>query len=250
VDLRSPSHADVPATVSATGEAVSPLACLQARAVLVDTEEGVVRQLLRSPLGELFSHWQSVTGVSGAGNNWAHGWAVHGPAVRSATADLVRRALEPCDSPQALLFLHSLGGGTGSGLGSYLLEQCADDAPGLFRLSAPVMPAGASDAADAAPDVVTAPYNCVLALRYLADVADAVFPVDNGALASLAPGGGGAGAGAGAGADRRGSAFDSMNGLVAQMVRQGEVVQRALPGVHTPGAPGVLHLLFSVLVRS
>lgn len=32
---------------------------------------------------------------------------------------------EACDSLQGFLLLHSLSGGTGSGLGSYLLEQLA-----------------------------------------------------------------------------------------------------------------------------
>ena len=48
----------------------SDLASLRARAILVDMEEGVVNQLLRSSLGELFDPHQCVTDVSGAGNNW------------------------------------------------------------------------------------------------------------------------------------------------------------------------------------
>ena len=43
---------------------------LRARSVLIDTEEGVVNQILRSPLGQLFDRHQLVTDVSGAGNNW------------------------------------------------------------------------------------------------------------------------------------------------------------------------------------
>lgn len=35
----------------------------------------------------------------------------------------VRRTVEPCDSLQSFFLLHSLGGGTGSGLGSYVLER-------------------------------------------------------------------------------------------------------------------------------
>ena len=33
-------------------------------------EEGVVSELLRSPLGEIFDHQQLITDVSGSGNNW------------------------------------------------------------------------------------------------------------------------------------------------------------------------------------
>ena len=37
------------------------------QAVLI---EGVVGELLRGPLGEVFDHRQLITGVSGSGNNW------------------------------------------------------------------------------------------------------------------------------------------------------------------------------------
>ena len=40
------------------------------QAVLIDMEEGVVSELLRSPLGEVFDHQQLITDVSGSGNNW------------------------------------------------------------------------------------------------------------------------------------------------------------------------------------
>lgn len=65
---------DVPSTVLPTGRTVSPLASLRARAILVDMEEGVVNQVLRSPLGGLFDAGRVLTDVSGAGNNWYVRW--------------------------------------------------------------------------------------------------------------------------------------------------------------------------------
>lgn len=47
-----------------------PIKMLRARSVLIDMEEGVVRQVLNGPLGELFDQRQFITDVSGAGNNW------------------------------------------------------------------------------------------------------------------------------------------------------------------------------------
>lgn len=40
------------------------------KAVLVDMEEGVINELLRGPMRELFDSKQKVTDVSGSGNNW------------------------------------------------------------------------------------------------------------------------------------------------------------------------------------
>ena len=113
VDTRYADPIDCP-----LGSAVSSL---RARAVLVDTEEGVVGQLARGQLGDLFDPAQRLTDVSGAGNNWAHGHAVYGPAHRAAFLEKVRRAAGHCDSLQCFSLIHSLGGGTGSGLGTYLL---------------------------------------------------------------------------------------------------------------------------------
>jgi len=42
--------------------------CIQA--VLVDMEEGVLSEVMRSPLGELFDSQQFIKDVSGSGNNW------------------------------------------------------------------------------------------------------------------------------------------------------------------------------------
>lgn len=77
---------------------------------------------MQGPLGGLFDARSMLTDVSGAGNNWAHGFHVYGPQYRDSILDLVRAEAEQCDSLQGFLLVHSLGGGTGSGLGSYLLS--------------------------------------------------------------------------------------------------------------------------------
>lgn len=46
--------------------------------------------------------------------------------------DKIRRETEECDSLQCFLFFHSLGGGSGSGLGTYTLEQVSDYYPKVF----------------------------------------------------------------------------------------------------------------------
>ena len=164
------------------GYALNPCAPdfrVRARAVLVDTEEGVVNQVLRSPLGALFDGAQIVTDVSGAGNNWAHGFHVYGPQYGEAILDRARVQLEACDSPQSFFLFHSLGGGTGSGLGSYILEALSTEFPDLYRFSTAVCPSPDAD------DVVTSSYNYLLSLDKLSQFADCVFPVENSSLMSI-----------------------------------------------------------------
>ena len=44
------------------------------QAVLVDMEEGVVSEIMKGPLADVFDHRQLITDVSGSGNNW---WVDH-----------------------------------------------------------------------------------------------------------------------------------------------------------------------------
>eukprot|EP00922_Rhytidocystis_sp_ex-Travisia-forbesii_P051610 GHVS01076550.1.p1 GENE.GHVS01076550.1~~GHVS01076550.1.p1 ORF type:complete len:138 (-),score=17.51 GHVS01076550.1:179-592(-) len=64
-----------------------PIKSLKARAVLIDMEEGVVNNVMKSSLAEIFDTRQFVTDVSGAGNNWAHGHDVYGPKYRQELLD-------------------------------------------------------------------------------------------------------------------------------------------------------------------
>jgi tubulin epsilon len=58
----------------------------------------------------------------------------------SKVREAVRKATELADSLQCFFLLHSLGGGTGSGLGTYLLGQLAEDYPAVLRFTASVFP--------------------------------------------------------------------------------------------------------------
>lgn len=158
---------------------VSPIESLRARAVIVDTEQGVTNQLLKSNIGELFDAKQFITDVSGAGNNWAHGYSHYGPLYKEEIIERIRKTAEECSSLQSFFLMHSLGGGTGSGLGTYILACLQDYFPEVFRFTTSIFPSGDDD-------VVTSPYNSVLALNQLIQHADCVLPVDNEALLRMA----------------------------------------------------------------
>lgn len=49
---------------------------------------------------DLFDHRSMLTDVSGAGNNWAHGYAMYGPKYHDNLVESVRAAAEHCDSLQ------------------------------------------------------------------------------------------------------------------------------------------------------
>jgi tubulin gamma len=78
---------------------------------------------------------------------------------------------------QGFMMTHSIAGGTGSGLGSYLLERLSDHFPKKLLHTYSVFPGDG--------DVVVQPYNNLLATKRLVEHADSVIMVDNLALHKL-----------------------------------------------------------------
>ncbi len=157
---------------------ISPNTQLKARSLIVDMEEGVINQILKSDIGELFDAQQLIKDVSGAGNNWAHGFYEYGSMYYHKISDQINSLLEDCDSPQCFMLMHSIGGGTGSGLGSYILKQLGDSFPELYKFTVSVFPSKDDD-------VITSPYNSVLSLNQLIQHADCVLPIDNQSLIEI-----------------------------------------------------------------
>lgn len=129
-----------PATAATATSPRSPLATLRARAVLIDMEEGVVNELRKGPQGALFDPDLCVTSVSGSGNNWAVGYHGYGSRYGDTISETLRRAAEQCDCLQSFFLLHSMGGGTGSGLGTYVLQRLRDEYPSVYRFVTAVYP--------------------------------------------------------------------------------------------------------------
>nr|XP_033795626.1 tubulin epsilon chain isoform X1 [Geotrypetes seraphini] len=151
---------------------------LKARAVLIDMEESVVNEILQGPLKDLFDSKQLITDVSGSGNNWAVGHKVYGGQYREQIVEKLRRAAEQCDCLQCFFVIHSMGGGTGSGLGTFVLNTLEEEFPEVYRFVTSVYPS-------AEDDVITSPYNSVLAMKELTEHADCVLPIENQALVEI-----------------------------------------------------------------
>ncbi|KAL8444770.1 hypothetical protein Emed_006085 [Eimeria media] len=155
---------------------------LQARSLLIDMEAKVVQNcLLRhpSPSSQLkpstpswswaprFAYWQQ----GGCGNNWALGHEVQGPKHREALEGLICDLAEQADVVASVLLIHSLAGGTGSGVGAYLTELCADLLPKSCVASCCVWPYDA--------EVATQSFNAALSLSALQRDSEAIFLFEN-----------------------------------------------------------------------
>lgn len=146
------------------------------RAILVDTEPGTIHSIRSSPSGGLFSPDNMVYGYSGAGNNWAKGHYSEGVELLEQILDVTRREAESADSLQAFQLIHSLGGGTGSGLGTLLLSKIREEYPDRMFCTFSVIPS------PRVSDTVVEPYNTALSMHQLVEFADQCFTFDNEAL--------------------------------------------------------------------
>jgi len=57
--------------------------------------------------------------------------------------EIIRRQAESCDALQGFQFLHSLGGGTGAGLGSLMMGKLREEYPDRMMATFSVLPAPA-----------------------------------------------------------------------------------------------------------
>jgi tubulin beta len=149
------------------------------RAVLADLEPSTIDSIRGEPIGELFRPENIIFGCTGGGNNWAKGYYSSGQDLDEPVRDLIRKEAERCDCLHGLQFLHSLGGGTGSGFGTLLVNTLRAEYPDRILSSYSLFPSLRES------DIVVEPYNCILALRQLAESADAVFCFDNASLCDI-----------------------------------------------------------------
>lgn len=79
-------------------------------------------------------------GQSGAGNNWAKGHYTEGAELVDSVLDVVRKEAEGCDCLQGFQLTHSLGGGTGSGMGTLLISKIREEYPDRIMNTFSVVP--------------------------------------------------------------------------------------------------------------
>ncbi len=92
--------------------------------MLIDLEPRVINKILSSEHKQLHNAanvYQSPSG-GGAGNNWAIGFN-QPEKVISEIMDILDREAENADCLEGFVLCHSIAGGTGSGLGSKLIEM-------------------------------------------------------------------------------------------------------------------------------
>ncbi|KAJ2780998.1 Tubulin beta-6 chain [Coemansia javaensis] len=146
------------------------------RVLAVDLEPGVLEVIRSGKYGKLFNPESMVNGASGAGNNWAKGFYTEGAELLDPVLDSIRHQVEGCDLLSGFQLCHSIGGGTGSGLGSLMLQKISEEYPDRMLSTFTVMPSQKTS------EAVIEPYNSVLSIHHLIENSDMTFCLDNEAL--------------------------------------------------------------------
>merc|ERR1739848_403959 len=146
------------------------------RAILVDLEPGTMDSVRSRPYGGIFRPDNFVFGQTGAGNNWDKGHYTEGAELIDSVLDVVRKESESCDCLQGFRVCHSIGGGTGAGMGTLLISKIREEYPDRIMCTFSVVPS------PRVSETVVEPYNATLSVHQLVENADEVFCIDNEAL--------------------------------------------------------------------
>merc|ERR1712193_421877 len=104
------------------------------------------------------------------------GHYTEGAELIDSVLDVVRKEAEGCDCLQGFQLCHSLGGGTGAGMGTLLISKVREEYPDRIMETFSVIPS------PKVSDTVVEPYNAVLSFHQLVENADESFLLDNEAL--------------------------------------------------------------------
>lgn len=145
-----------------------------ARTIIIDTEASTIQRLNAS--SQLYRPENFVAGSESAGNNFARGYHTDGAEILDQVLDNTRREVESVDSLQGFQLLHSIGGGTGSGLTSLIMEALVEQYPDNLLCNYVTIPSPNMS------QVVVEPYNALLSIPALVNNSHLTFCLDNEAL--------------------------------------------------------------------
>ncbi|XP_076113504.1 tubulin alpha-1B chain-like [Mytilus galloprovincialis] len=149
------------------------------RVLFVDLEPSVIDEIRTGTYRQLFHPEQLISGREDAANNYARGHYFIGKEMIDIVMDRIRKLTDACTGLQGFMIYHSIGGGTGSGFGSLLLEMLTSDYGKKTKLECNIYPA---------PRVSTAivePYNSILTTHCSLEHSDVAFLLDNEAIFDL-----------------------------------------------------------------
>merc|ERR1711971_1302017 len=146
------------------------------RNLMVDLEPNVIDDVKTSKFSAIFHPDFLLPGKEDAANNFARGHYTVGKEMIDKVNDRLRKMVDNCDNVQGFVVNHSVGGGTGSGLGALMLERIAVDYRKKSKLGFEAYPSPTISTC------VVEPYNALLTTHWLLDHTEISVLLDNEAM--------------------------------------------------------------------
>jgi len=146
------------------------------RNLSVDLEPTVIDDIRRGKRQAMYHPEFLVNGKEDAANNFARGHYTVGKEMMDIVNDRVRKLVDNSENVQGFIVQHSVGGGTGSGMGMLILERLAVDFRKKSKIGFEIYPS---------PNISTCivePYNGLLSTHWLLDHTDVSLILDNEAI--------------------------------------------------------------------
>uniref|UniRef100_A0A1Q3FSQ6 Tubulin alpha chain n=1 Tax=Culex tarsalis TaxID=7177 RepID=A0A1Q3FSQ6_CULTA len=146
------------------------------RVVMIDLEPSVIDEIRIGAYRHLFHPSTLITGKEDASSNFARGHFSLGRMMIDTLMNRVRKVAEGCSTVQGFMLFHSLGGGTGSGLGTLALEKLQDEYGKTSKIEFNIFPSPRIS------PVIVEPYNAVLSTHSGMEYSDCSILLDNEAI--------------------------------------------------------------------
>jgi len=146
------------------------------RNLMVDLEPNVIDDVKNCEFSAIYHPEFLLAGKEDAANNFARGHYTVGKEMIDKVNDRLRKMVDNCDNVQGFVVNHSVGGGTGSGLGALMLERIAVDYRKKSKLGFEAYPSPTISTC------VVEPYNALLTTHWLLDHTEISVLLDNEAM--------------------------------------------------------------------
>jgi len=172
------------------------------RNLMVDLEPNVIDDVKNSKYSKIFHPDFLLSGKEDAANNFARGHYTVGKEMMDQVNDRIRKLVDNCDNVQGFIINHSVGGGTGSGMGSLILERLSIDYRKKSKLGFEVYPSPTISTC------VVEPYNSLLTTHWLLDHTEVSILLDNEAIYEICQ----------RNLDIRRPSYDNLNRLITKTI--------------------------------
>jgi len=172
------------------------------RNLMVDLEPNVIDDVKNSEFSAIYHPEFLLAGKEDAANNFARGHYTVGKEMIDKVNDRLRKMVDNCDNVQGFVVNHSVGGGTGSGLGALMLERIAVDYRKKSKLGFEAYPSPTISTC------VVEPYNALLTTHWLLDHTEISVLLDNEAMYEICQ----------KHLDIKRPSYDTLNRLIAKAV--------------------------------